>query len=241
MNKSVIGLVIAIIIIGVVVTGFAVYRNSNTSIDNNNTEENVANNRQEGTQTEKSTNSEENTNIVNTENIGTSSNTENTTSSESKILVVYYSAQSHTKSVAERIARNLNADIFEIIPENVYTEDDLNWSNGNSRVSKEHNDESLRNIPLKNTKVDNWESYDTVLIGYPIWWGIAAWPVDNFVKANNFDGKKVIPFCTSASSGLGQSGSLLQGKAGTGNWVDGHRFSSNASDTEIKSWTDSLK
>ena len=232
MNKSVIGLVIAIIIIGVVVTGFVVYRNSNTNIDNNNTEENVANNGQEETQTEKSTNSEENTNIV---------NTENTTSSESKILVVYYSAQSHTKSVAERIASNLNADIFEIVPENVYTEDDLNWSNSNSRVSKEHNDESLRNVPLKNTKVGNWESYDIVLIGYPIWWGIAAWPVDNFVKDNNFDGKKVIPFCTSASSGLGQSGSLLQGKAGTGNWVDGHRFSSNASDTEIKSWTDSLK
>ena len=82
----------------------------------------------------------------------------------------------------------------------MYTSDDLNWTNSNSRVSREHNDESLRDVKLKNTKVNNWEDYDTVLIGYPIWWGIAAWPVDNFVKDNNFDGKKVIPFCTSSSS-----------------------------------------
>ena len=123
----------------------------------------------------------------------------------------------------------------------MYTSDDLNWTNSNSRVYREHNDESLRDVKLKNTKVNKWEDYDTVLIGYPIWWGIAAWPVDNFVKDNNFDGKKVIPFCTSSSSDLGQSGKLLQKEANSGNWIDGHRFSSNASDSDIQEWTDNLK
>lgn len=123
----------------------------------------------------------------------------------------------------------------------MYTSDDLNWTNSNSRFYREHNDESLRDVKLKNTKVNNWEDYDTVLIGYPIWWGIVAWPVDNFVKDNNFDGKKVIPFCTSSSSDLGQSGKLLQKEANSGNWIDGHRFSSNASDSDIQEWTDNLK
>lgn len=158
-----------------------------------------------------------------------------------KTLVVYYSATGSTKRVAEEIAKNLNADLFEIEPVVVYTREDLNYSNKNSRVSKEHDDESLRDIKLKTTKVDNWESYDTVLIGYPIWWGIAAWPVDTFVASNDFNGKTIIPFCTSASSGLGQSGELLKAEANGGNWLEGHRFSSNASSSDIKTWTDSLK
>lgn len=237
MNKGLICFIIAVIVIVVAVAGFAVYKNNNTNTDNNNIEKNVGNNIQE-----ENVNSEKNTTEGKTENTVTSNTeTKNLSNGESKILVVYYSAQSHTKSVAEKIAKNLNADIFEIVPQEPYTSDDLNWSNDNSRVSKEHNDESLRDVKLKNTKVDNWENYDTVLIGYPIWWGIAAWPVDTFVKANNFEGKKVIPFCTSASSGLGQSGSLLEKEANSGNWLNGHRFSSSASDSDIKNWTDSLK
>lgn len=228
MSKKVIGLIIAIIVIVVVVAGFALYRNSNTNT--NNTEENT------------NTDNEEDTNVVNTETTANNSEeAQSTSKSGSKILVVYYSAQSHTKAVAEKIAKNLNADTFEIVPEEVYSDDDLNWTNSNSRVSREHNDESLRDVKLKNTKVDNWEDYDTVLIGYPIWWGIAAWPVDTFVKANNFDGKKVIPFCTSASSGLGQSGKLLQKEANSGNWQDGHRFNSSPLDSDIQKWTDSIK
>lgn len=238
MNKSVIGLIIAIIVIVVAVAGFAVYRNSN-----NNAEENIANNGQEEIQLEENVNidDEEDTNVANTENTANNSEeVEKISKSGNKILVVYYSAQSHTKTVAEKIAKNLNADTFEIVPEEVYTNDDLNWTNSNARVSREHNDESLRDVKLKNTKVSNWEDYDTVLIGYPIWWGIAAWPVDTFVKANNFDGKKVIPFCTSASSGLGQSGKLLQKEANSGNWQDGYRFSSSPSDSDIQKWTDSI-
>ena len=158
-----------------------------------------------------------------------------------KVLVVYFSAQSHTKSVAEKIAKNLDADIFEIEPEEEYTSDDLNWNNSSSRVSREHDDKTLRDVKLKTTDVENWDEYDTVLIGYPIWWGVAAWPVDTFVKANDFSGKIVIPFCTSASSGLGQSGKLLQDEANSGTWGKGNRFSSSPSDSDIKNWTESLK
>lgn len=157
-------------------------------------------------------------------------------SSNSKILVVYYSATGSTKAVAETIADTTGADLFEITPVDPYTSDDLNWTDDNSRVSIEHNDESKRDVPLTKTTPDNWADYDTVFIGYPIWWGIAAWPVNNFVKGNDFSGKTVIPFCTSTSSGLGQSGDLLADMAGTGNWQDGERFSSGASSSKVESW-----
>lgn len=157
-----------------------------------------------------------------------------------KTLVVYYSATGSTRKVAEEIASELGADTFEITPVQTYTSDDLNWNNNNSRVSKEHNDESLRDVELTKVTPDNWESYDTVLIGYPIWWYIAAWPVNNFVKGNDFTGKTVIPFCTSASSGLGESGSLLQKMAGTGNWKEGQRLSSGASSSDVSKWVKSL-
>lgn len=157
-----------------------------------------------------------------------------------KILVVYYSAQNHTASVAKRIANNLNADVFEIVPKEIYTLSDLDWTNQNSRVSREHNDTSLRNVELQNTKVENFDKYDIVLIGYPIWWGIAAWPVNSFVKANDFTGKIVIPFCTSSSSGIGESGKLLEKDALGGTFREGQRFSSNASDNDIKEFTDNL-
>lgn len=157
-----------------------------------------------------------------------------------KILVVYYSASGHTERVAQDIAEAAGADLFEIVPTEVYTDDDLNWTNSDSRVSREHDDESLRDVPLTTTTVDNWDSYDTVFIGYPIWWGIAAWPVDNFVKANDFTGKTVIPFATSASSGMGQSGTLLADMAGTGDWQEGQRFSSGVSDADVQDWVNGL-
>ena len=121
-----------------------------------------------------------------------------------------------------------------------YTDDDLDWTDDDSRVSREHDDESLRDVELVSTTVDNWDSYDTVYIGYPIWWGIAAWPVNGFVAANDFTGKTVIPFCTSASSGIGQSGTLLRDSAKGGNWINGMRFSSSASESTVKSWVASL-
>lgn len=118
-----------------------------------------------------------------------------TEASGSKTLVVFYSATGSTRNVAQEIAKEIGADTFEITPVQAYTNDDLNWQNNNSRVSKEHNNESLRDVALTKITPDNWVSYDTVLIGYPIWWYIAAWPVNNFVKCNDFTGKTVIPFC----------------------------------------------
>lgn len=184
----------------------------------------------------------ENSSSNNTDN--TNENNENQISETAlgdNILVVYFSAQNHTEAVAEKIASNLDADIFEIIPVDEYTSEDLDWTDDNSRVSREHEDESLRDVELQSTEVSNWDSYDTVLIGYPIWWGIVAWPVDSFVKANDFNGKTVIPFCTSSSSGIGESGELLANEANGGNWLEGYRFNSNPSDSDIDTWTDSLK
>lgn len=157
-----------------------------------------------------------------------------------KTLVVYYSAEGHTKDVAGYIAKATNGDVLELQPAQPYTDADLNYRDDNSRVVKEHNDPSLQNVALVKDKVDNWADYDTVFVGYPIWWGIAAWPVNNFVKDNDFSGKTVIPFATSASSGLGDSGKRLQQLAGTGNWLEGKRFSSNASESDVQSWVKSL-
>lgn len=157
-----------------------------------------------------------------------------------KTLVVYYSASGNTERVARDIAEAAGADLFEIVPTEVYTSDDLDWTNPDSRVSREHDDESLRDVPLTTTEVADWDSYDTVFIGYPIWWGIAAWPVDTFVKNNDFTGKTVIPFATSSSSGMGQSGSLLADMAGTGKWQEGQRFSSGVSSDDVQSWVNGL-
>lgn len=157
-----------------------------------------------------------------------------------KTLVVYYSASGNTERVGKDIAEAAGADLFEIVHTEVYTSDDLDWTNPDSRVSREHDDESLRDVPLTTTEVPDWDSYDTVFIGYPIWWGIAAWPVDTFVKNNDFTGKTVIPFATSSSSGMGQSGSLLTDMAGTGEWQEGQRFSSGVSSDDVQSWVNGL-
>ena len=157
-----------------------------------------------------------------------------------KTLVVYYSASGNTERVGKDIAEAAGADLFEIVPTEVYTNDDLDWTNPDSRVSREHDDESLRDVPLTTTEVPDWDSYDTVFIGYPIWWGIAAWPVDTFVKNNDFTGKTDIPFATSSSSGMGQSGSLLADMAGTGEWQEGQRFSSGVSSDDVQSWVNGL-
>lgn len=158
-----------------------------------------------------------------------------------KTLVVYFSGSGNTKRVAEDIAAATGGTLFELVPVTPYTSADLSWTTAGSRVNREHDDEALRDIPLVTTTPENFDEYDTVFIGYPIWWGIAAWPVNNFVKNNDFTGKTVIPFATSASSGMGQSGSLLAEMAGTGNWQEGHRFSSGASKSTVEEWVNGLK
>lgn len=167
--------------------------------------------------------------------------TTDTPAAGGKTLVVYFSGSGNTKRVAEDIAAATGGTLFELVPVTPYTSADLSWTTAGSRVNREHDDESLRDIPLVTTTPENFDEYDTVFIGYPIWWGIAAWPVNNFVKNNDFTGKTVIPFATSASSGMGQSGSLLAEMAGTGNWQEGHRFSSGASKSTVEEWVNGLK
>lgn len=163
-----------------------------------------------------------------------------TVTTTGKTLVVYFSATGTTEGVAQTIADTVGADLFEVVPSDPYTSDDLNWTNNDSRVSREHNDEGLRAVALESTDVDGWDDYDTVFIGYPIWWGIAAWPMSSFVAVNDFTGKTVIPFCTSTSSGIGQSGELLAELADAGTWLDGQRFSRGSSEADIASWVNGL-
>ena len=230
MNKNLI-LGIAIVVILVIALGAWYFISQN-----NGGSENQASSQNKNDSVSVADDSQTNNNSTNE----TTGNNENSSGNLGRVLVVYYSAQNHTEAVAQQIAENLNADIFEIQPVDEYSNADLNWTDDNSRVSREYADESLRNVELVSTTVENWDDYDTVLIGYPIWWGIAAWPVDTFVKANDFNGKTVIPFCTSSSSGLGRSGELLAEEANGGNWLEGHRFRSNPSDSDIQNWTDSL-
>ena len=177
---------------------------------------------------------------VSSSSAAASSEAASTVTTTGKTLVVYFSATGTTQGVAQTIADTVGADLFEVVPSDPYTSDDLNWTNNDSRVSREHNDEGLRAVALESTDVDGWDDYDTVFIGYPIWWGIAAWPMSSFVAVNDFTGKNVVPFCTSLSSGIGQSGKLLAELADAGTWLDGQRFSRGSSEADIASWVNGL-
>ena len=177
---------------------------------------------------------------VSSSSAAASSEAASTVTTTGKTLVVYLPATGTTQGVAQTIADTVGADLFEVVPSDPYTSDDLNWTNNDSRVSREHNDEGLRAVALESTGVDGWDDYDTVFIGYPIWWGIAAWPMSSFVAVNDFTGKTVIPFCTSTSSGIGQSGDLLAELADAGTWLDGQRFSRGSSEADIASWVNGL-
>ena len=157
-----------------------------------------------------------------------------------KTLVVYYSATGNTEEVAGYIAEATGADVLELEPVEPYSSEDLNYNDSGSRVVYEYENPDARNVELVVDSVDNWSEYDTIYIGYPVWWGIAAWPVNGFVKANDFTGKTVIPFCTSASSGLGESGELLAEMAGSGDWQEGVRFRSGVSQEDVVAWVESL-
>ena len=170
-----------------------------------------------------------------------SAEAQQSTDEAGKTLVVYYSATGNTENVANYIAAATNGDLFKLEPTEPYSDADLNWTDDNSRVVREHDNPDERDIALVKSTVENWDEYDTIFIGYPIWWGIAAWPVNGFIEANDFTGKTVIPFCTSSSSGLGESGKLLAEMAGTGDWQEGQRFRSGISESDVTAWVESLE
>ena len=173
---------------------------------------------------------------------GVAASSSGTVAAGGKTLVVYYSGTGRTERVAKVIAKERQADIMKLVPNPDYTEADLDYNDKSSRVSREHDDASLREkIQLQKAVPDNWASYDTVFIGYPIWWAIAAWPVDAFVKANDFTGKNVVTFATAYSSPLGNSGKLLAEMAGNkGNWQDGMCFTGSLDDAKVVEWVRSL-
>ncbi|MCR5053928.1 MAG: flavodoxin [Lachnospiraceae bacterium] len=154
-------------------------------------------------------------------------------------LVVVFSATGTTKGVAEKIAAITDADLYEIVPADPYSDADLNWNDNNSRTTKEQNDSSAR--PAIGSEAISLEGYKTIYIGYPIWWGEEPRIMDTFVESYNFDGITMIPFCTSGGSGIGRSGKNLAEHAGSGNWLDGDRLQGSASEADIQSWIDGLQ
>ena len=156
--------------------------------------------------------------------------------SMAKALVAYFSASGVTKKVAERLATAIGADPFEIVPEQIYTDADLNWQDKNSRSSVEMNDRSAR--PAIASKVENMAQYDVIFIGFPIWWYREPSIVDTFAEAYDFGGKTIIPFATSGGSGMGESGMNIGNLAKDAHVFEGKRFAAGASAEELKAWAE---
>ena len=155
-------------------------------------------------------------------------------SESGKSLVVYFSETGNTKGVAEKIAAVTDADTYEILAAQPYTEDDLDYNNDDSRATKEQNDKTIR--PEIGSEQLDLSAYDTIYLGYPIWWGQAPRIMDTFVESYEFTGKTVIPFCTSGSSDIGTSGDELEANAGSGNWLQGKRFAGGTSQADVEEW-----
>ena len=155
-----------------------------------------------------------------------------------KVLVAYFSATGNTAKIAAQIADAAGAALYEIKPETPYTSADLNYSDSSTRATKEQNDASAR--PAISGAVENMADYDVVFLGYPIWWGQAPKILYTFVESYRFDGKTVIPFCTSGSSGIGSSAANLQKSAPESKWLAGSRFSGSTSRDSVVSWINGL-
>ena len=157
----------------------------------------------------------------------------------SKVLVAYFSCTGNTAGVAEKIAAATGADLYEIVPAEPYTDADLDYGDSSSRSTVEQNDDSAR--PAISGSVENMEQYDTVFIGYPIWWGQAPKIIYTLVESYDLGGKTLVPFCTSARSGVGSSAENLHSSVSeSANWLDGTRFSGGASESDITSWLGGL-
>lgn len=166
------------------------------------------------------------------------SETENSKAEETKVLVAYFSATNTTEGVAEQIANGLNADLYEIVPAEPYTDADLDYNDNNSRSTLEMNNPDAR--PAISGSVENMEQYDIVFIGYPIWWSEAPRIVSTFVESYDFSGKTIVPFCTSGGSGIGSSASNLEQLTSGATWLDGQRLNGGDSQDTIMEWVSSL-
>ena len=152
----------------------------------------------------------------------------------SRILVAYFSASGVTARVAETLAAAVGGDIFEMIPAKPYTKADLNWLDKKSRSTLEMKDRNCR--PEIASRVDDMSQYDTVFVGFPVWWYREPSIIDTFMESYDFDGVKIIPFCTSGGSRIGDSGKNMQALAPGANVLPGERISASATDSQIKDW-----
>lgn len=156
----------------------------------------------------------------------------------SKVLVAYFSASGVTAKAAAKLAKATGADLFEIVPEQAYTKADLNWQNKNSRSSVEMNDRNSR--PVIISRIENMEQYDTVFVGFPIWWYREPSIIDTFMESYDFSGKTVVPFCTSGGSGLGSTSQNLQALAKGAKVIDGKKLSFMTTERTLKKWVDEI-
>lgn len=157
---------------------------------------------------------------------------------EDGVLVAYFSATGNTRAVAEKIAALTGGDLYEIVPAQPYTSEDLDWRNSQSRSSQEMDDPDAR-PEIAGSPVE-MDGYGTLYLGYPIWHGQAPRILSTFVESYDLEGVRVIPFCTSGSSGIGSSADSLAEQAGGGAWLEGRRFDSGVPDSELQAWIDGL-
>ena len=219
MNKKIIALIVAIVVIAVGVGFWFINSNKEESSTNSNT--NPAENQNSNEQQEENT-----------------KDNDNGTTNDKKVVIIYFSATGTTKKVAGYIKNATNGDLIEIVPKEKYTDSDLNYGNDNSRANKEQNDSKARPAISNNINTD---SYDVIYLGYPIWWGDVPKIILTFLDNHNLDGKTIIPFCTSGSTGISGSLSTLKNYNKNVNWIDGKRFSSSATEDEVKNWVNGLK
>lgn len=172
--------------------------------------------------------------LVACDNNDNNQNTSNDTVINNKVLIAYFSATGRTKSVAERISEVTGGNLYEIVPSNPYSQQDLNYNNNDSRANIEQRNPNSR--PSINGEVKEMEEYEVVFIGYPIWHGQAPRIISTFIESYDFSGKKIIPFCTSGSSGIGSSDTNLHSLAGDAEWLTGKRLASNVSRADVTTW-----
>ncbi|MBP3255597.1 MAG: flavodoxin [Clostridia bacterium] len=218
MDKKIIALLIAVLVVVLSVGGYFIINSISSNKEESNKEEN----------TSSSSKIEENNNIQN----------QNTVKKEDtldkKVAVVYFSATGTTRNVAEFIKDEMKADIFEIIPKEKYTDEDLTYNNSNSRATKEQNDKNARPEIGNNIDVSN---YNVIFLGYPIWWGDTPRIIQTFMESHELKGKTVIPFCTSGSSSITESENTLKKYEGI-NWISGKRLTNSKDD--VLSWVKTL-
>ena len=154
------------------------------------------------------------------------------------VLVAYFSATGNTENIAEHLVSILDADLYEIVPQVPYTSEDLDYSNSDCRANREQNDPTAR--PAISGGVKDLEDYEVVFLGYPIWWGDAPKIISTFLETYDFDGKTIVPFCTSGSSSIGGSVSDLEALTDGATWLEGQRFSGSASQETVAQWVGSL-